>query len=540
MTVLNTFSTTDIVLADNETLIVTETGTLAEAGIENMTDESGQSIFVSGEVLSNGRAVDLEVDRDATLNARITIGEGGKLWSANSNALFLQGGLNHITNNGEISSDFEAIKLSSLIHNHEIINNGTISSNRAAIDIAGQISGPFASSIANTGRIVGHDDAIVGRSDLAITNSGDILATGAASTGILARNGILQVVNTGTVQSSQFAIHAMLATDTSTVINSGSLIGNVLLEGANARVENTGLIDGFVTMTDGNDTFINSGTVLGAVNLGDGNDMAEFHAGSTEQVNGGDGNDQFFVWGGAPIIDGGNGFDTVSSTGNITMGNSIERAALLGVEDTRVWGSQANDVIDGNAGDNRLVGNKGADQIKGGLGNDTLKGGADLDQLLGGYGDDVLKGGTGRDIMRGEEDDDLLKGGFGDDDLYGGAGNDTLMGGRGRDNLTGDEGLDTFVFTHKFDSGRTLANADTIHDFKRGEDLIDVSAMVEGEFTFIKGVALTGTGQAELRIKANPTENWTKVFWDTNGDGKFEGMLYLRNVIGLTADDFIL
>ena len=90
------------------------------------------------------------------------------------------------------------------------------------------------------------------------------------------------------------------------------------------------------------------------------------------------------------------------------------------------------------------------------------------------------------------------------------------------------------------DSGRTLANADTIHDFKRGEDLIDVSAMVEGEFTFIKGVALTGTGQAELRIKANPTENWTKVFWDTNGDGKFEGMLYLRNVIGLTADDFIL
>jgi hypothetical protein len=31
MTILNTFSTTDIVLADNETLIITENATLAEA-----------------------------------------------------------------------------------------------------------------------------------------------------------------------------------------------------------------------------------------------------------------------------------------------------------------------------------------------------------------------------------------------------------------------------------------------------------------------------------------------------------------------------
>jgi Ca2+-binding RTX toxin-like protein len=54
------------------------------------------------------------------------------------------------------------------------------------------------------------------------------------------------------------------------------------------------------------------------------------------------------------------------------------------------------------------------------------------------------------------------------DALSGGDGNDSLTGGSGNDTLEGGAGYDRFDFAE--DSGQ-----DTINDFTRGEDLIDVS-----------------------------------------------------------------
>jgi len=136
-------------------------------------------------------------------------------------------------------------------------------------------------------------------------------------------------------------------------------------------------------------------------------------------------------------------------------------AWLLGREDT-VTGSSDAELILGNAGDDRIFGNDGNDSLYGGKGDDSL---------LGENGDDLLKGEVDNDTLIGLADDDILRGGKGNDALFGGLGNDTLNGDIGVDTLTGDEGNDVFVLTNKL-GGSTVALADTITDFDKGEDKI--------------------------------------------------------------------
>ncbi|MCC3425529.1 MAG: hypothetical protein JGK12_16725 [Microcoleus sp. PH2017_01_SCD_O_A] len=139
---------------------------------------------------------------------------------------------------------------------------------------------------------------------------------------------------------------------------------------------------------------------------------------------------------------------------------------LLGGEDT-VTGSSDAELILGNAGDDHIFGNDG---------NDSLYGGKGEDLLVGENGNDLLKGEVGNDSLIGLTGDDILRGGKGNDALFGGFGNDTLNGDIGVDTLTGDEGNDVFVLTNKL-GGSTVALADTITDFDKGEDKI---ALAEG------------------------------------------------------------
>jgi len=69
----------------------------------------------------------------------------------------------------------------------------------------------------------------------------------------------------------------------------------------------------------------------------------------------------------------------------------------LSIED--VAGSPYNDLITGDAGDNRLLGNGGDDALTGAAGNDHLLGGAGADRLDGGTGNDLLTGGAGADVF---------------------------------------------------------------------------------------------------------------------------------------------
>ncbi len=260
-------------------------------------------------------------------------------------------------------------------------------------------------------------------------------------------------------------------------------------------------------------------------------------------------------------------------------------------------GGAGNDVIAGGAGDDIFFGDAGSDRISGdagndrfiatvGDGNDVYTGGADtdtydlsrtsaaanVDLALGRSsstqtGTDTLStienvvGSSGNDTITGSSGNNLLDGGFGNDTLVGGAGNDTLVGGWGDDRLTGGTGADlmtggagadTFIFTAVSDSGTTAATRDTIMDFTRGVDRIDLSAMDANSalagnqaFTFlaVAGAAFTGVrGQLAFAYSdvAGTDNDMTIVQGDVNGDRLADFQIQLHGLVPLTQADFIL
>ncbi|MDX2543082.1 calcium-binding protein [Streptomyces sp. WI04-05B] len=155
------------------------------------------------------------------------------------------------------------------------------------------------------------------------------------------------------------------------------------------------------------------------MNLGDGNDVVDFTNESDEtylttafvlgagkdkltgrgNVAGnfvlGEAGDDTISAGNALLVAGGDGNDTITTSGDIAQGG------------------KGNDVIRGGAG---------AQDLSGDDGNDTVYGGADGDHMYGGKGNDVLYGNAGIDYIWGNS---------GNDKLYGGAGQDILSGGAG-------------------------------------------------------------------------------------------------------------
>ncbi|WP_210397906.1 calcium-binding protein [Motiliproteus sediminis] len=121
-------------------------------------------------------------------------------------------------------------------------------------------------------------------------------------------------------------------------------------------------------------------------------------------------------------------------------------------------GTEGNDNLYGDSGDNTMQGLGGNDSLYGFDGNDTLEGGAGNDNLRGDEGNDSLDGGEGNDYLQGGNGDDVLLGGAGDDSLYGQNGDDVIDGGAGNDYLRGDGGNDSYRF------GRG-AGQDRIYDY---------------------------------------------------------------------------
>jgi len=207
-------------------------------------------------------------------------------------------------------------------------------------------------------------------------------------------------------------------------------------------------------------------------------------------LNGAPGDDLIFglgaddvLWGagGNDIVDGGSGEDTAEyryaaggivvnlAAGSPQVSNDGDggQDTLISVE--YVSGSQFDDTIDGDAGNNYLRGNGGNDIVRGGDGDDRIDGGGGNDVLDGQGGTDLvlyasaatgvtvdlsLAGpqntvGAGIDTLSGFENltgsihDDQLFGDSGANVISGGAGNDVINGGAGRDTLYGGAGNDT-------------------------------------------------------------------------------------------------
>ncbi|QHQ34093.1 calcium-binding protein [Algicella marina] len=333
----------------------------------------------------------------------------------------------------------------------------------------------------------------------------------------------------------------------------GGLENDHISGGEGADTLNGGWGDDFINGAQGAD-IINAGGGddhvfggLGAdvVDLGDGNDIfqdsAEQGASGADTVYGGAGNDIINGGGGQDSLHGGDGDDEVRG----------------GVGNDDITGGAGNDVLHGGAGDDSIDGGGGADTIFGGTGNDTVSGGngrdtVDLgagndvytdtaqgdfhgeDTISGGAGNDRINGGGGNDTINGDNGSDTLFGGAGDDTIHGGAGVDVLNGGTGADILTGGEGADTFVYTSVGQSN-FAGGIDTITDFTRGTDIIDLSGIdantsVAGNqaFGFIGGLDFTGTA-GELRF-ANG-----QLLGDVDGDGNSDFSINLTGVGNLSG-----
>lgn len=167
--------------------------------------------------------------------------------------------------------------------------------------------------------------------------------------------------------------------------------------------------------------------------------------------------------------------------------------------------------LNGGAGDDYLQGNSKNDTLNGGAGNDTLKGQAGNDILNGAAGNDALSGGDGNDTLTGGDGNDPLSGDAGNDTLTGGNGNDLLSGGAGTDTLTGGLGSDTF----RFEGALSGLGVDTLKDFVRGTDHIELSTATFAALATDIGVIDTAAGSAAKGyLVFNSTTH--KLYYDAN------------------------
>ena len=140
--------------------------------------------------------------------------------------------------------------------------------------------------------------------------------------------------------------------------------------------------------------------------------------------------------------------------------------------------------------------------------------------------DDRLFGSAEAALFKDLSGNDTLYGLADDDKLYGLAGNDTLNGGAGKDILSGGDGADTFVFDNPFKKG----HFDHINDFKSGQDKIqfDLDALKGFKVKAAKSDLLDLAKKGKLDKKSSV--GLDKVF----KEGKLEKKFF---TVGTASDD---
>ncbi len=211
----------------------------------------------------------------------------------------------------------------------------------------------------------------------------------------------------------------------------------------------------------------------------------------------------------------------ISDNDNPGQQNTFSEAAVVSLselDDTGI-GSDFDDILFGNQGNDRISGEVGFDLIYGQGDADGLSGEVGDDVLFGGQGDDQIQGDGGNDIIYGDKDSDRLWGGEGQDQLLGGFGNDRLIGGLGADTLTGDLGNDAFVIGFGT-GGNTIETADVIVDFTDTQDVIELISPLTFE---------------QLNITSN--SNGTVI--QVQATGEFLAVLSGVNPSQLSEQDFV-
>ena len=131
-----------------------------------------------------------------------------------------------------------------------------------------------------------------------------------------------------------------------------------------------------------------------------------------------------------------------------------------GGEHVVLGGTEGDDTLTSDLGDDALWGDGGDDYLNGGAGADQVFGGGGNDIIEDTFGDNFLRGERGHDVVSSSRGINLLFGGQGRDALlvgqdageaFGGEGNDFILGGSGGDNLLGNEGNDWIEGGEGFD-----------------------------------------------------------------------------------------
>jgi Ca2+-binding RTX toxin-like protein len=169
---------------------------------------------------------------------------------------------------------------------------------------------------------------------------------------------------------------------------------------------------------------------------------------------------------------------------NILNGMDDNDILFGGLGNDTLRGSRGNDTLVGGEGADELHGGSGIDEASyefatsavvaslvtgGSLGEafgDTF---IMVENLRGSEFNDTLSGDAGDNVLNGMDGDDYLSGGAGHDILRGSRGADTLEGGAGNDTLNGGSGADVFVFANGFGN-------DVVESFQNGLDKFDFAA----------------------------------------------------------------
>ncbi len=360
----------------------------------------------------------------------------------------------------------------------------------------------------------------------------------------------------------------------------------------NYRVNGLGGNDN-ITTGSGNDTII-GGFGNDTMLAGGGNDVFLVEAiGGTDIFNGGIGYD---------IVQANAANVTINVSATTFVG--IEEISAGGNAGLRLLGTSAADTmnlsnlilsgvtsIDAGRGNDTVTGAAGADTIIGGAENDLLMGGAGNDVFLVGAsaGIDRFDGGADYDIVQataanvtitvnattftnveevsaggftglqlaGTTASDIINlsglilngvtqivGGNGNDTIVGSAFNDRILGNARADNLTGGGGRDSFVFIFASDSRTT--EIDTITDFLRGTDLIDLSAIdaISGTagndaFTFV-GSSVAAGAAGTLGFDTTSIAGMTRVIGYTDTRKGIDFEIRLIGTYDFNSSDFSL
>ena len=161
-----------------------------------------------------------------------------------------------------------------------------------------------------------------------------------------------------------------------------------------------------------------------------------------------------------------------------------------------------------------LVGNAERDQLVGNGGNDLLQGGAGSDLLDGGWGDDTLQGGSGAD---------LLEGGFGNDLLDGGQDGDTYL-------VSGSNPNNPDWKTYTFQGYDTYADSGT-----SGTDIL----LVQGDGPVDAGLLSFGPGNGIEQI-VNATNNGAGGTAQVRLLGNWENNTLDFSAVSLIGGNFVI